>query len=382
MKTVMPNTVLEYYDGIQIFTASDEIGGQYIGTMVGTEGDHGRYLIVGVSPANLHLFRCGEIDLRTLLLASPTYERFSTVATGKFSDPLNLMLLEEPLEHGSLLPEEGFFLEEEPLQDELVSEAKARNNLVLEIITSPPESMSGHRMRANSLGHLILLIQSLLRNAHRAELAPGRRLTRRPISATGAHLMDVTVPAAAGSYRIVMEPANPPDMFGYSELTRAMERVDRVFACGDDPTTARQTLQDHKGHLAGAYIKLMRMLADSETGLRYRWSAADSIESKTASVSRSQAKQLADDLENRIGLSIETVTITGRLEEAGDRLGGWWIADNNGEHHHGRSEDPSKLEGLTIGNYYEFVCIESIEIDATGREIINLDLADPQPLPG
>ena len=93
----------------------------------------------------------------------------------------------------------------------------------------------------------------------------------------------------------------------------------------------------------------MRMLADSETGLRYRWSAADSIESKTASVSRSQAKQLADDLENRIELSIETVTITGRLEEAGDRLGGWWIADNNGEHHHGRSEDPSKLEGLTIG---------------------------------
>ena len=111
MKTIMPNTVLDYYDGIQIFTANDDIGGQYICTMVGTEGDHGRYLIAGVSLANLHLFRCGEMDLRTLLLESPPYERFTTIASGTFSDSLNLTALEEPLEHSSLLPQKGFFLE-------------------------------------------------------------------------------------------------------------------------------------------------------------------------------------------------------------------------------------------------------------------------------
>ncbi len=120
MKTVTPNTVLDYYDGVQIFTAADEIGGQYVGAMVGVAGDHGRYLITGVSPANLRRFRCGEMDLRTLLLASPAGERFIAIASGKFSDPLRLTPLEEPLEHGSLLPEAGFFLEEEPVQDQLV----------------------------------------------------------------------------------------------------------------------------------------------------------------------------------------------------------------------------------------------------------------------
>ena len=120
MKTITPKTILDYYDGIQIFVAYDEIGGQYVAAMVGTEGDYGRYLVVGVSPANLHQFRCGEIDLRELLLASPKYERFVTVASGKFSDPLNLTAVEEPLEHSALLPEEGFFLEEEPIQDPLV----------------------------------------------------------------------------------------------------------------------------------------------------------------------------------------------------------------------------------------------------------------------
>ena len=119
MKIVTPNAILNYYDGIQIFTASDEIGGQYIGTMVGTEGDYGRYLVAGVSPSNLDLFRCGEIDLRALLLSSPTYERFTTVASGKFLDPLSLTTVEEPLERSPLLPEAGVFLEEEPRQDTL-----------------------------------------------------------------------------------------------------------------------------------------------------------------------------------------------------------------------------------------------------------------------
>jgi len=121
MKMITPTAVLDYYDGIQIFTAADKIGGNYLGAMVGTVGDHARYLVTGVSPSNLRRFRCGEIDLRTLLLASPPHERFITVASGTFSDTLSLTALEEPLEHSSLLPDEGFFLEEEPIREFMVS---------------------------------------------------------------------------------------------------------------------------------------------------------------------------------------------------------------------------------------------------------------------
>ena len=380
MKTVTPNTILDYYDGVQIFTAADDIGGQYIATMVGTEGHHGRYLVTGVSPSNLRLFRCGEMDLRALLLASPTYERFITVASGKFSEPLSLTSVEEPLEQSLLLPEDGFFLEEEPIQDPLVSEAKARNNLILEIITAPPESIAGHRMRADALGNLILYMQSLVRFAYQAELRSMRQAFQRISNRPNAHLMDVTVPAAAGSYRIVMEPANPPDMFGYSELSRAMERIDRVFASGNDPGTARQNLEAHRGHLAGSYIKLMRLLADSRTGLQYRWATADSIESRNASVTRVQASQLADALEIAIELSTEAVTVRGRLEQADDRLGTWCIADDEGNRHYGRVEDPGELDGLTIGESYEFVCVESVNIDATGKERTTLTLQGPMPL--
>ena len=141
MKTVTPTTVLDYYDGIQIFAAQDATGGHYIGTMVGTEGGYWRYLITGVSPADLHLFRCGEMDLRALLLASPTDERFITVATGKFSDPLRLTAVEEPLEQTAFLPEEGFFLEEEAIEDTPVSEAEAGNQTA-----TPPAPWAGDKV--------------------------------------------------------------------------------------------------------------------------------------------------------------------------------------------------------------------------------------------
>ncbi len=379
MKTVTPNTVLDYYDGIQIFTANDDIGGQYICTMVGTEGDYGRYLIAGVSPANLHLFRCGEMDLRTLLLESPPYERFITIASGTFSDSLNLTALKESLEHSSLLPQKGFFLEEEPIEDQLVSEARARNNLVLEIITTPPEASSGHRMRANALGRLILRIQNLVRRAYSAEIRDMKRSVHHHVGMNNVPLLDVTVPSAIGSYRIVMESAYPSDMYGYSELSRAMKRVDRVFATGNDPATAHLGLQEHRGHLAGSYIKLMRLLADSDTGLRYRWAAADSSTSSTYGVTRSQASQLADALESLTALSTETVMLAGKLEQANDRLGTWCIADGDGYRHYGKSKDPSELDGLVIGKSYEFACVESIEIDGTGKEKRKLVLQTLKP---
>ena len=380
MKTVTPKAILDYYDGIQIFTANDDIGGHYLGAMVGTVGDYGHYLVTGVAPTNLHRFRCGEIDLRALLLASPPHERFMAVASSSFSDALRLTALDEPLEHSSLLPEEGFFLEEEPIQDALVSEARLRNNLILEIIATPPESAAGHRMRANALGNLILHVQRLVRNAYLAEIRSLRQHHRGVRSVPNAHLMDVTVPAAAGSYRIVMEPANPPDIFGHSELSRAMQRIDRVFATGNDPITARRNLEEHKGHLAGSYIQLMRLLADTGTGLQYRWASTDSDESRNAGVTRAQARQLADGLEIAVELSTEEVTVIGKLEQANDRLGTWCIVDDDEQRHYGRVEDPATLDGLTIGTSYEFVCIEKIDIDATGREGRGLSLQDPKPL--
>ena len=47
------------------------------------------------------------------------------------------------------------------------------------------------------------------------------------------------MPAAAGSFRIVLEAANLPDLFGDSVLGKALQRVDTLFQNTADP---RETL--------------------------------------------------------------------------------------------------------------------------------------------
>ena len=124
----------------------------------------------------------------------------------------------------------------------------------------------------------------------------------------------------------------------------------------------------------------MRLLADSGTGLQYRWATTDSIESRNAGVTRVQASQLADVLEVAIELSTEAVTVRGRLEQASDRLGTWCVAEGDGERHYGKVEDPTELDGFTIGLSYEFMCAETVDIDATGRERKTLTLQTSKPL--
>lgn len=112
MKTIKLTEVLDYYDGIEVFAAQDAGGGYYIALAVDYIDGFGRYIVAGAVPERLQLFRCGVLDLRTLLLEAPGNEWYLTVADGAIDDPLTL----EP-QSGTLaareefLPEPGFILD-------------------------------------------------------------------------------------------------------------------------------------------------------------------------------------------------------------------------------------------------------------------------------
>ena len=132
MKTVKLTEVLDYYDGIQIFTARDPIGGHYVCDMIDTVGDFDRYAVVGVRPERLADFRAGRADLRTLLLLeSPDGEWYITVADGTIDDPLTLEPQQKPLAETDYLPDEGVFLEEAtPVSDAAIQSALERGKVV------------------------------------------------------------------------------------------------------------------------------------------------------------------------------------------------------------------------------------------------------------
>ena len=369
MKTIQPTETLLYYDGVEVFVGQDPIGGHYVGMIIDAIDPFDRYLVTGVSPERLRQFRSGVLDLRTLFLEAPGGEWYLTRADGQPGEPLTLELQDGPLSNTEFIPEAGFVLDEAPIDDSALLQARERGNVIFEFSAEPPEAAAAHRIRMATLGGLLVQIQTVISHAYRSAIRELSDQSRRSIDTTDGHLMNVVVPAASGSFRVILEAAKSPDMFGYGELARALQRMDAVFASADDPKTARERLQAHKGHLAGSYIKLMRLLAENNTGLRYAWAHPMLTSSRHGGVSEGVAKELVELLSGVTNLSTESITLIGEFERVNRRAGDWGLLTDEGLRTGKTEEGGPSLNGLEVGRVYSFHCLEEIElIDATGSE--------------
>ena len=118
MKTIKATEILDYYDGIEIFSGVDEAGRKYLGLRSEAAGDYDRYMVVGVLPEPLHKFRCGKLDLRELMLDSPAGAWYMTAADMAFGEPMPLEAQSAPLHKSKFLPMPGFTLSDS--QEEII----------------------------------------------------------------------------------------------------------------------------------------------------------------------------------------------------------------------------------------------------------------------
>lgn len=379
MKTIRYTTTLFYYDGPQIFEARDAIGGHYIAVMI--EPIHGmdRYLLAGVEPEKLRQFRMGSLDLRTLLLNRVEEEWYIAMPAGGFENALALELQTDALAASPDLPDPGFVLHDRPASTETVREARARNNLILEIVLEPPEATEQHRIHANTLAGLLSNLQTMVKHAYSAAIREIPMTIRRGMDRSDAYLLDVVVPAAPGSFRFVLEAANAPDMFGYSELSRALQRIDQFFEHVGNPQQTLTMVKAHRGHLAGSYLRLLRFLVQSRSGLRYAWAEPNFREARKYAVSEAEAGPLADLLSGVSNLGAETVFMVGALKKADVDSGAWRIATVEGDLSGKIKSGGPSLAGLKLENSYRFTCLEEIEETQSGKEQRTLYLMEHEP---
>ena len=128
------------------------------------------------------------------------------------------------------------------------SKLRERGNVVFEFSAEPPETVKGHRIRMTTLAGLLNLLQTLVKHSYRNAIRDLPSDVKKHVDAQDGHLMDV-VQTMPGSYRVVLEAARSPDLFGSGELVRALNRFDEVFVSTENPDTAELLLQDHRGHL-------------------------------------------------------------------------------------------------------------------------------------
>ena len=380
MKTIRHTTTLFYYDGPQVFEARDAIGGHYVAVMVEPEGEQDRYLVAGVAPERLRQFRSGTLDLRSMLAEAGGDEWYLATTAAGLDQPLALVPQSKPLAESGLLPDAGFVLHDRPAEELSLREARERNNLVLEVAVDPPESAEEHRIRVGTLVGLLGHVQTMVKHAYGAALRELSLETRRAIDRSDAHLLDVVIPAAAGSFRVVLEGAQTPNLLGQSELARALERVDVLFENASDPQQAIAAVKANRGHLAGAYLRLLRFLVKHRMGLRYAWAEPTFAKPNCRSITEAEAGPLVTALSGVSNLSSESVELVGALEKADVVSGAWRIATPEGTYSGEIKPGGPSLEGLKLGSGYRFSCIEEIEeVEATGREQRTLYLIEHEP---
>ena len=366
-RTIRHTRTLEYCDGIQLFEAKDAIGGNYLALLVElcTEGD--RYLVVGCEPDALRLFRSGGTDLRQLLENSTQYGWYLADVVN-ISEPIGLCPQEGDAIPDKFLPETGFHLDQAPVDNELVAEAHDKNRVMIQFRIEPPGSADDHAVPAPILGGFINLIQNLTRYAVLHITKTEGRSPSRGAAGRDAHVLDA-VALVPGSVIVKFQGAYSPDLFGRSRLTESLEHLDKLFAAATSPFEARSVLEPYKGHMAGAYIKLLRFLDEHQTGISYTWAAPRSQRLSHHNVPLHQISDLASTLTAATDLESEQVIVEGVLEMADGPNKRWRMRTAEGTRTGVVADDGPSLSQLVIDETYRFECTEDIEIvDASLRE--------------
>ncbi len=374
MKSVRYEGTLFYYDGPQVFEARDAIGGHYVAVNVDSDlvsmpektlGEaRDRYLVVGVAPEQLRQFRAGAIDLRSLLVGSDENECYTATAENVAKDALELGRLTTPLLETGFLPDEGFLLHDQA-SDTVLREARERNNFVLEIVAEPPEAATQHRIHAETLAGVLHHAQAMIRQAYRkARMDYGIR-RQQPTDA----LLDVVVPAASGSFRVVLEAADRPDLSGDTELEWAFPQVDTLFEAAASPQATLAFVRDNRGDLAGSYLQLLRFLARNRMGLRYSWAVPSSETPTIRAVLEGQTRPLIEALSSVEKLANEKVILEGKFEKFNRNTGAWGLSMKDGSYSGKIADEGPNLDGLEVGASYRFFCDEEVEeVFLTGKE--------------
>lgn len=366
--------LLLYYDGIQLFLGRDQLDTIYICVLEEYSNDGDLYLCIPISHARLNSFYNEDIDLRSIY-SQPEIDEFFTV---RFDDPSRNSFKLCPINKHEIpdewLPESGFYFskdsETDHKEEEIVSKSQQKNRAIIYLSLNPPEARSEPKINANNLAEALNLYQTLVKRAYyRAKRGLNMREDIQELIDKENQYKLEAYATSPGSFTIHLQAQVPGDLLGYTDIAKALQRIDLITESLDDPQKALIVMKENKGHLASSYLRLLEYIIQNEAPISYKWSIPEFNKPVSLSIPRNQAIRAYELLTKVEELGMETVELLGRLTKVDLRRRSWsLVTEEKKRTYNGvisKNSDVT-LRGVVMETMiYRFICEERIE-EVTG----------------
>ncbi len=362
--------ILDYYDQPELFIAADAVDTKYLCMAIPAEAERPSYLCVPVSPSRLHDFLFGKVDLRSSFKSPENGEVYLATAIGDLSafpvDSIDPVTIRE-----EWLPEEGLLYGQVDHESELVKESIERNRTVLHFALEKVDTADRNAIPVVVLGKALDAFQRMVMHAFRKELSQLKKVEREQWKSPAIYQL-VAFAASPGSFRLHLEPEAAGDLFGESEISKGLDRIDKTIVPVQSLEEAVQVLTPQRGHFLSAYRDLLRVVVETETKVYYDWASPLMKKPVRRDISRTYARNILDYLEQKAELTQELKTFRGLLIRADVDAGRWSLREEDeGITVSGRCASNVTLAGLALEDkVYIFECEELVsEEQVSGREI-------------
>lgn len=371
--------ILLFYDTPQLFVARDRIGTNYLCMLVEQNSKFDEFVCVSISEHKLTNFYSGNIDLRDIFIEPEIKSFFHANIQNYQSDFFEIQALEIEIFPSQWLPEEGVLINIEKAHSEIIAESQEKAKTIVHLSLNPPESTNEPKINALTLSEALLRFQTMLKYAYKRSISVFPYTQRKHLNIPENYQLDVFA-FARGSFKVKMQSQSYPNLFGETEILRALKLVDQLVDNIDNIESSLQILSENKGHFANTYINFLKYIADGKNRLSYSWAVSSLKNPIVKHISSAQAQQLFEFFNQQEELKEEIIELVGFFAKVDETYGKWRLVDQESNSHNGElAEDENlTLKGLIIGTkLYKLVCIEKIiEVVGTSEEKKTLQLVE------
>jgi len=361
MKSLEITQILVYYDLPELFLGKDKVGTKYICLLLDFIESKPFYISCSISSTRVSSFISGKIELREIFV-EPEIPHWYTV---KEIDKENVLIDDYSFgENNSIpdkyLPNEGYFLPQQVINDDITKEVVDLDNAIIHIALS--DNNNHNSIGIDSLGDTLRIYQQLVHYSYIKTLKE-RKIKDRKEFITPQNYELRAFASSSSSFNIHLFSQSNRDLFGNCSIEFALSKIDEIMSDFDDENQFIEILRTVKGHTINSYKRFLRKVIDEKLTIKYKWFAPKLEFVHHRILTTNYAQKVYDLLNRSEELAEETKEFIGFIKQADVEKGNWRILNEaDSKEYNGESLTGKILDGITLETVkYKLFCQEIIE---------------------